>query len=400
MGKIIFFLSVIIITLADNNIFPQNYYSSGRIRIDEGLIYNIVIVESEDGTVQKGLLSGMSGDSLFIRKSNSREEAINLYKVKSVTVYDGRTSNCGLVYGFLSGLYAGNIIFYTEKNLQEKYISYSTFEMMFFADLAFATVGGIIGLLFDLNKFDEKKYFYFSGKAADKKQEIESIKNYLSAGSGKKNIRIFVDLGQVSTRLSSLNDKNPGQFFPVNYTSNSVHSFNLLRKVCITYMFFPNIELGGSICWFGEPDFNYVKYNSTNSYSNNTVEISETYKAIGYFLIANYHPLRNILPSSIEFSTGGGLGISNIDYRNSFNTAIYKNYELTWSENEAYINERKLSYIFMSHFNFHLYPELFLSVQADYVFVPGKKIPAINELSLGERNFGNFSVGIGFGLNF
>lgn len=64
------------------------------------------------------------------------------------------------------------------------------------------------------------------------------------------------------------------------------------------------------------------------------------------------------------------------------------------------LNGNRLSYILMSRFNLNIFPELYLSLQGDYILVTGNKMPAISDLSLKERNFGNFSVGVGMGLNF
>jgi len=399
--KMILFV-VLICCIAMNNIYSQvnNINNDSWIKIDDGLLYNLVIVQDNNGTTEKGSLSGMNGDSLYLNQNSRQKKVIDLNKIKSLVVYDGRLSPDAILYGIFAGMYAGNLAFYTDKNLNEKYITYSELNGLALVNLLFITVGGSIGYLIDQSLGREKKVFYFSENSGDRESEIKSLKKFLSEDKSKGNFHINIDMSQVFTRISSLGENYQDNIYN-NYSNNDVHSFNLLRKISLTYMFFENLELGGTICWFGEPNLNYYNYYSQDYYSYKTVKIDETYKAVGYFLIANYYPMNKVLPPNIEFSLGGGLGISYINFSDHFSSDEYS-YPTTNTTIENYnnISENKISLIFMSRMNFHIFSAFYLSLQGDYVLVTGKKVPSVPDLSLNERNFGNLSIGLGLGLNF
>ena len=401
MNKKIILFPMLFCFIIISNIYSQeenNKYNKW-VNIDKGLLFNRVIVQNYEGRTVEGLLSGMIGDSLYLDQKNKQNMIIDLHKIRSLIIYDGRSSSDGILYGMLAGMYAGNLILSTNKNPNEKYIAYNGLGSLVLLNLLYLTAGGAIGYPVDQSLVREKIVFYFSENFEENKLKIKSLKEFLSSDKSKGNLYINIDMSQVFTRKSSLSEDNQRNLY--NDYPIRTRSFNLLRKISITYMFFPNIELGCTICWFGEPNLDYLTlYNINKCCDYKYVDINETFHAIGYFFIANYHLLNNILPSFLEFSAGAGFGLSKIDYLNKYSSDEYIYPNSTHNERIININLKKISYIMTSRMNLYLSSKSYFSLLCDYVIVPGKTLPAIPELSLKERQFGNFSIGLGVGFNF
>lgn len=131
----------------------------------------------------------------------------------------------------------------------------------------FLTAGGSIGYLIDRSLDKEKQTFLFSENDKDRRSDIESLRNFLSTQKQKGKLYISLDMSQVSTRFSSISEEKLKSFY-----SGKTHNFTRLRKISLTYTFLPNLELGGTMCWFGGPEIDYLNF----SYSGDSYDFSKT----------------------------------------------------------------------------------------------------------------------------
>lgn len=402
----IYYLFVLLIVLLSTQILAQEKEKDSEqwIKIDKDLIYNIVIATDINQKITKGLLYGMKGDSIYLTLNN-KMIALYLNNLLSLSIENRRTSNLGFVSGAFSGMYIGSLIFLTSKNQSAKYLEYDgTLEIALY-ELLFVTVGGGIGYLIDRGSGDRQEVFYFTQDEEETENEIIRIKNFLSNCSTSKKIKVNFHLSQVNTRLSEIqNNSNNKYYWNGYYNSNyyEIHNFNMLRKLSLTYEVFEKLEVGIALTWFGEPSFYYYKsdYKYDSIYISITNTISQSFDGLGYYFVINYKPLRNIIPDYFDLMVGAGAGFGKIDYnfKNKTATQIPELGPIIVTD-EKIIDKVLFSSIIMCEIKYFIYPELNLSLQADYIYLP-EKMPAIPAFGFDERNLGNFSFGLGLGINF
>ena len=376
------------------------------IIIDKDLMYNIVIATDVNQKITKGLLYGMKGDTLYLSSKNEMIK-LNLSNLLTLSIEDRRTRNRGFVYGTIGGMYFGTLLLLTSKDQPAKYIVYDDDEAGVLAlyELLFVTVGGGLGYLIDRNSGDEQEVFYFNQDEDGVSKEIKKLEDFLTNHPTSKKMKINFHLSQVNTRLSEIQDNTDDNYYwNAYYNSNyyQLHNFNMLRKISLTYEVFEKFEIGVALNWFGEPSFSYNKtdyrYDSLYSYTTNT--ISQYYDGMGYYVVINYKPLRNIIPEYFDILIGAGVGIGKVDYSFKNETVIqYSESEPIVVTHESIVDEVLLSSIIMCEIKYFIYQELSLSLQADYIYL-SEKMPAIPIFDIDERNLGNFSFGLGIGFNF
>lgn len=376
------------------------------LKIDNELLYNIVIATDVNQKITKGLLYGMKGDSIYLTIKNEMIK-LNVRGLLTLSIEDRRISNRGLVFGAIGGMYVGTILFLTSKEEPAKYLEYYDDEIGVFAlyEILFAGVGGSLGYLIDRSIGDQYKVFYFNQADEGIDNEIEKLEDFLTNNSKSKKMKINFHLSQVGTRISEIKDKSMIGYYSGGYYgsyNNQLHSFNMLRKISLTYEVLDQLEVGFSISLFGEPSFDYFKsdsrYDTTYIYTTNTIR--QSYEGSGYYIIVNYKPLRNIIPEYFDILLGVGMGLGKVSYNYVKETVTQISYnDPVVVTKEAIIDEMLFSSIISGEMKFFLYPELSVSLQADYIYIP-KEIPSIPEFEIEERSLGNFSFGIGVGFNF
>lgn len=369
------------------------------IRVDNDLMYNIVVATDKNQKITKGLLYGMKGDSIYLTLNN-KMISFDLKDLITLSIENRRTRNLGTVSGALSGMYLGSLLFLTSKNQSAKYIEYEGSGRVALYELLFVTVGGGIGYLIDRGSKDGQEIFYFDKDKEGVDKEIKNLRKFLTNSSTPGKLHLSISLSQVNTRYSEVKDKIEKNYY--NYNYSNIHSFNLLRKLSLTYDLFDNFELGVALSWFGEPllSYNNYDYYYDTTYVNIRSTISQTYDGLGYYFIINYKPLKNIIPDNLDLIIGAGIGVGKVDYNLKYETItdIYPSEPITKLE-ESRIDKIMLSSLFCGEVKYFIYPELSISLQADYIYLP-ENMPAIPTLGLKERNLGNFSFGLGLGANF
>ena len=403
-----YYFFVLLIILLSTMAYSQDKLPDNEqwIIIDKDLMYNIVIATDVNQKITKGLLYGMKGDTVYLSLKNEMIK-LNLRDLLTLSIEDRRTSNRGFVYGTLGGMYFGTLLLLTSKDQPAKYLEYEDDEAGVLAlyELLLAAVGGGIGYLIDRNSGDEQEIFYFNQDEDGVDKEIKILEDFLTNSSSAGKMKINFHLSQVNTRLSEIQDITDDNYYWNGYYNSNyyqLHNFNMLRKLSLTYEVFEKLEIGVALDWYGEPSFYYNKtdyiYDTLYTYTTNT--ISQSFDGMGYYVVVNYKPLRNIIPEYFDILIGAGAGIGKVDFIYRAET-VTENYESGTRvvTDESIIDEVLFSSIIMCEIKYFIYSDLNLSIQADYIYLP-EKMPAIPVFGIEERNLGNFSFGLGIGFNF
>lgn len=348
------------------------------ITANPDLLYNIVTIVDSGGKLSRGFLIGLKRDSLIINRSDTRY-AVSLKEVTNISIEIERSYYRGLALGGVLGIYIGNLALFRAENQNNNYYEDSGAVPVILWSLLWGFVGGGIGYLVDKASTEEFENFSFADPESWT-EEYERLLMFIRGEKHEKLIHVSAQLAQVASTISKLENYN-------DFYNYYITSFNMLRKLDLTYSFFKRVDLGGAISWFGEPSFFYYGYDYHTDLAGS---IEQEYNGIGYYIISSYSPLKYELPKTLSWRIGGGIGLGNIDY-----TLRYGNESYT----DVIINKSTFSGILFSNFDLNLYDGLSLGLAVDYVYIP-ETMPAIPELNIESSSFGNFGLGFAFSIHF
>ena len=366
--------------VSTNNINTQNIES-----IDKDILYSLVILQEKNGNFSQGFLIGLKSDTLVIHvKDQNRDIAINdLISISIET--PGKGGMRGVAIGGILGTYLTYLAIWQTEDEPFAYWNNESAGFQALVSLLGTLLGSGVGYLIDKSSEESTEIFDFRGIEGNRIKEIQRLKKFLTGSKSPSKIHLNLQLAQVSTRLSELGNNN---YDPYSY--RDVTSFNLLRKLQLTYSIRDELEIGGAVSWFGEPSVRWGHY----YYEGSSGE--QIYEGIGFYGIAVYDPFHSSFPETISWKVGAGIGIGNVDYE--LTASIYS-YPTREDTSITRINKSLFSAIIYTQFDLYLYDMFSLGLIADYIYLP-EEIPGIPELELSSRNLGNFSFGFTLGLHF
>ena len=349
--------------------------------------------------MSRGFLFGLKSDSLVIIR-NEEKYYYSLRDLINVEIEYNRKNYKGLLIGSFAGAYLGNILFFTADEQPTAYWDNEDGGAKAAVSLLFAFVGGGIGYLTDLaiEEGEESSLFDFDVDNEKWVEEFERLKNFLLGAEQENPIHINFSLSQVNTRFAELkkNSSTLNNYYYNSYQGGTT-SFNLLRKMQLTYSILNFLDVGGSICWFSEPSFYYYyPYSYTGELTGNG---SQTYEGVGYYATAVYYPLKTFLPKTISWNIGAGIGIGNVNYSFEEMRTIGTYPNITEERTSKKIDESVFSAMISSQIDIFLINELSLGFVVDYIYVPGE-MPAIPDTDIGVKSLSNFSYGASLGFHF
>jgi hypothetical protein len=364
------------------------------------VLYNLTEIIDKGGKRSTGFLFGLKSDSLILIRSNEKTY-YSLTDLLDIEIECDRRNFKGVVIGSFAGAYLGNLILFDAEGQPTAYWDNEDAGAKAAATVLFAFVGGGIGYLIDAAAEVRQENFSFRSDVGDTEwiEELQRLKEFLIGVERDNIININFSLTQVGTRFSEIED-NPSMLTNNYYNTNysGVTSFNLLRKIQVTYALLNYLDVGGSICWIGEPSFHSYSYNYSPSGSE-SINISQKYEAVGYYASAVYYPFKTVFPKILSWSICAGIGIADIDYLFNYRKTI-ENYPNTVEEDSTkLIDENVFSTIVSTQFDLYIINELSLGFVVDYIYVPGE-MSAIPNTDIGERSLSNFSFGASLGFHF
>jgi len=366
----------------------SNISSQNLEIIDKDILYSLVNLQDKNGNFSQGFLIGLKSDTLVIHvKDQNRDIAINdLISISIET--PGKGGMRGVAIGGILGTYLAYLAFWQTEDEPFAYWNNESAGFQALASLLGTLLGSGVGYLIDKSSEESTEIFDFRGIESNRIKEIQRLKKFLTGSKSPSKIHLNFQLAQVSTRLSELGNNNYDY-----YSYRDVTSFNLLRKLQLTYSIMDELEIGGAVSWFGEPS---IRWNSYSNITNESLSGEQNYEGTGLYGIAVYDPFRSLFPETISWKVGAGIGIGNVDYELTASMYSYPTQEDTLITR---INKSLFSAIIYTQFDFYLYDMFSLGLVADYIYLP-EEIPGIPELDLSSRNLGNFSFGFTLGLHF
>ena len=366
-----------------------------RSEVSKDLLFNRTTVKLLNGKIIEGLLFGTTNDTLYIHTKEATQQFA--YSDLDSVIIEGATSNFSSIFKqIVITAYLGNVLLFSNRENYTGYMKDIPLLGVTLAQLLFVTIGGGAAILTETDYSERKNVFTFNRSNERLDEEISKITNFIcEKDSETRKYHLNVYISQVITRYYYLKDKFKGYFgWQENkhaYDYEDITSLNLLRKFSFTFDINKDFEIGASICRFGEPGYSFVNYDKYN----NIQQISEQYYGTGNYFQTNFKPFNSVMGTG-SVVLGAGIGIGDINFSYIEENQSQEEMKIV---KQKQINKMFFSGIFSAEFRYYIYPDLNLSLQTDYVYLP-EKIPANHLISNKERQLGNFSFGIAFGLNF
>jgi hypothetical protein len=366
--------------------------TKGLVTANKNLLYNLVTVVNVEGDVSRGFLVGLRADTLILYKDEQNDE-FSVQNLQAVTINTKGNDSRGLLIGGILGMYLGNLAFFQVENQPTAYWRGESEGWKAIASILMAFVGGGVGYLIDISTQDDTEEFTFSGDKEDQMKELNRLTAFIKGKQlMESKVHLGVQMSQVNTRYSEIHEDEKNPYY---YGYDEVTSFNLLRKIQLTYQIQEDLEIGGVISWFGEPSIFWY----SNFGGGTNVTVTQTYDGVGYYAVAVYHPLASIFSKQISWGIGAGIGLSNVDFSFEEMRTVGSYPEITEEKISKRINKTVFSALVNTQFDLYLIKELSIGLMADYVFVTGE-MPAILNTDISERSLGNFSFGLALGFHF
>lgn len=345
------------------------------------------------GNGMSGYLMGIrvgSEDDTLVLFSGKQTEKFLMGDLARVVVLSQNEGGNGFLHGALIGTYVSTLLLGQIDRYNRQPTAYLTETYSKGAGLLLAAflgigIGGGVGYLVKFS--DGETSFYFTGGEIEKRTARRKFYERLSGESSYPRFHLSVQGGHVYTQASRDFQDAMGSNTS-NYYGTGVSEFNWLRKVQLTYSVEPDIEIGGAVQWSGEPTVSAGNYYYQSSGASLDV--------VGYYGVGKYKPFYNTLPSQMDFSIGGGIGIAKINYTAYTYTLTYSS---TQNSAPQDVNDMTLSAIVFGEFNYYFHESLSLGVAADFVYYPPKKVPAVANLPE-QTIFGNACIGFVLGLHY
>jgi hypothetical protein len=363
--------------------------AEGIILANAEIIHKRVTVTEKDGNVSYGFLIGFKSDTLLMNIGLDRYKHC-IKDVRFISIDIEHENYKGFLTGTILGLYLGSLAFFKDENQPIAYMR--DIEPIGIVLMGFlsATVGGGVGYLIEKGSSKDQEVFIFSDDPNSWIAEYQRSKDFILGVKKKKLVHLSLQLSQVHTRMAELDDPD--------YHYYDATSFNMLRKLDITYQLTDKFCLGAAVSWFGEPEFYFSNW-SMDYYNQKSIHVNQKYTGTGYYLIGYYEPLSKTGLKSISWRLGLGLGFCNIDYSVHVSKETDLEYPYQFIENEENIDKIKQSIMCCTNLDFYIHEGFSLGFSADYVYL-SEKMTAIPEIGMKERNLGNYSVGFNFSLHF
>jgi len=284
-----------------------------RMQTSQNALFDNIVVYRRTHNALAGFLAGTKGDTLIVQ-TGGREEFVPLSDISKVVIDVESMAGKYAIAGMLSGIYLGNLLFFSAKNQPTAYFGSDDnewFELLA-VNSGSALVGGGLGYVIGLGSGDEK-VFDFTGSERQQQAEWQRLQRHSLREPPAKKVHLTFQAGHVYTRVSSrYKDALEEAGFRVNEYSfdgpEKASNFNLLRKAQLMVSIADKAEIGAALMWLGEPrvwgDF------GANFFGN----VSQSLDATGYYALVIYPPLRARKPRQNLWNVGLGIGAAKVDF--------------------------------------------------------------------------------------
>ena len=369
------------------------------------VLFNKVVVYSQEGSIFSGLLVGVENDKLILR-IGGQDKKIPQKNLAKVIIETEKNKSRYAISGMLLGAYLGNLIFYRAQNQPMAYMF--DFEeggiWLFLWEVTFAGAGGGLGFLSSSMFEKGKRVFNFPDSTEKRLAEWERFRRFILTGEhGPKKIHFSAQAGYIFTRVSSRYRtlmENAGYYIS-SYTylfdedAEEAIDFNLLRKLQLTISPTSNTEIGCAMYWLGEPSLLGESWQS--GYPSG---VAQSLHITGYYGIGIYKPFLKQMPKPIVWNVGLGAGVAKVNF--SLKSSIHSWYPYLEDRSEHNISKTLFSGVVFTELNLYLHESMSLGFTADYVYIPSERAPEILEggIPAQKLHLGNASVGFTLGLHF
>jgi hypothetical protein len=382
--------------------------------------YAETLIHLTNGTTLRGFLLGLEEQALVISVSQGRK-AIPFGEIERVVIRAGKRGDPSVAFGSILGLYAGSLFYVHESGQPLGYMGTITSPLGFvLCNMAVVAAGGFFFSLLDPWKGEYERTYDFSGNGPERLARWERLRLGLSGVEPRRSVHLTLQAGSILAGGAGRYRKTldaagyvPGNDYSIiflGYEGDSyiedVGSFNLLRKIQLTFDLKPTLEVGLAYYPLSEPVVMAGKDSDTfqgDLEYDRIGYVRQTFAATGVYAVALYKPLAGRLPKTLSWGIGFGLGVARFDYRlktYQHEIVLHNGYWVSDRDsNDSFVYAKTVpSVVVSTQFDWFLGANASLGLTADYVTGPSVRVPAYPGMGLAGRSLGLGRAGVGIVL--
>jgi hypothetical protein len=253
----------------------------------------------KDGTMHAGWLVGTIRDSVVLQVG-LRSERHPMANLLRVTVETKPNKSAAGIIGFMAGMYLGDLLAMRSEHQSAPFIEEYESPLAYAGySVLFGLIGGGIGYL-GMGAGTREEIFDFNGTPEQNAAAWSFLVEGSEADTAPKKIRISFYAGSVSSPMTAGGDS----FYP----GGGCSSWNMLRRVQVTYAVADRADIGVARMTLGQPRqaiYGYYLYGSVTTLR---------FDGYGYFLAGAIEPFHGMTGRVFSWTVGGGVGRASYEF--------------------------------------------------------------------------------------
>jgi hypothetical protein len=343
--------------------------------------FRLARIMLKDGSIQTGWLVGTLRDSVVIH-AGSQSVRLSRHDLARVVIETKPKRSTPELVGALLGIYLGDALvlraerqpdlFVRDRDAPETIVLYSAL---------FALAGGAVGYIAATVQGDETT-MDFSGNEEDNDAAWARLAGTQAEANRQGNFHLSMQASWISGPL-------PKNLTGGYFSSQTAASWNMLRRLQLTYSVTDYAEVGLARMWLGQP--------STMSYMANPVWINTNinFDGKGYFVVGVVQPLWKLTGRNVHWDIGAGVGLISFDFSGTSWTYT------PWLESPmttVALRKDVLGAMAYTELKVFVSGYFSLGLTADVV-ITSESVPNITGVTFDSSTLGTSSVGVTFGFH-
>jgi hypothetical protein len=338
--------------------------------------FHFTRVMLSDGSIRAGWLVGTIRDSVVLQVGSKSERVARTDLVR-VEIDTKPNRSTPTLIGLIMGVYAGNalalkaegqpILFLRDHDTPLAIAAYSAL---------FGLAGGAVGYLTSGAESDETIIDFAQG------EEETRLAGSQEEGSRRSAIHLSIQASSVSGPLPKSDSYG-------YYGYTSAVSWNMLRRLQLTYSVAEYAEVGLAIMWLGQPSI------GAYGYLPGWTSMFVSFDGNGYYAVGVFQPLWKLTGRNVRWDVGAGAGLASFDFSGSSWTNTFEGQSVIAS---VAARNNAFSALAYTELKFFLSDYFTIGLTADVVLT-SERVPALNGMTLESSTLGTTSVGVAFGFH-
>jgi hypothetical protein len=343
--------------------------------------FRLARIMLKDGSIHTGWLVGTLRDSVVIQVG-PQSVHLSRHDLARVVIETKPKRSTPELVGALLGMYLGDALVLRAEGQPDLFVrDHEGPEAIVLYSALFALAGGAVGYIAATIEGDETVMDFSRGEE-DSAAAWARLAGTQAEADRQGNFHLSMQASWVSGPV-------PKNLTGGYFSSQSAVSWNMLRRLQLTYSVTDYAEVGLARVWLGQPSgMSYQMYPlGTNTNIN--------FDGKGYFVVGVVQPLWKLTGRNVHWDIGAGLGLASFDFSG---TSWTYTYGLEPPMTTVAVRKDVLGALAYTELKVFVSGYFSLGLTADVV-ITSESVPNMTGVTFDSSTLGTSSVGVTFGFH-